>query len=84
MTAWTLEHRVISYSQQYETRWVPASDNSGDMIREVRLTGKACVVCNCGENSGWVDQEQLPLPSEFFYQHMTDEEKVRWLEGMEP
>lgn len=80
---WALPHSLGGMFNQYETRWSPSADNPAVMIREVRTTGRVCYVCNCGVATGWVERDTLPLPSEWVYEHLSDEDKVRWLHGLE-
>lgn len=83
-SGWELEHQIYGMHNQFVTRWGPSQDNPDMMVKYHQLTGMSCYICNCGLMTGWVARESLPLPSEWIYEHMSDEDKERWLEGLEP
>ncbi len=54
-------------------RQVTTCKNPGDSHAVHRqLTGLVHFSCNCGYSSGWVPGEDMPLPSEFFDEHLRE------------
>lgn len=73
------EHLEVRHDPRTIHQVASCTGKEHAMHRE--FTGKVLFYCNCGYNSGWVEKDTLPLPTEFIKDHLPP--GVQWPESAE-